>query len=376
MRIPSHGLALAVHRVCTVPAMSTSLSPDPPDPPAPLTGSAHRTIPPEFFAYVVTRRGDSVDGAVRALGPGDLPEGNVTVRVDWSAVNYKDGMVTRPGNRVARISPLIPGVDLVGTVIDSDDPSVEAGRQVIVQGYELGVAHHGGFSQVAWVPAGWVVPLPEGLSSRQAAIIGTAGFTAALSLRRLEHHGLSPGDGPVLVTGASGGVGGMAVSLLASRHYEVVASTGKADEREYLIGLGASQIIGREELLSEPERTLGEERWAGAVDCVGGSTLALVLRTLRYGAAVAASGLTGGATFESSVYPFIVRDAALIGIDTVSTPIAERRAVWNEMATAFSSAPLEQMSRAELRLDELGPALELILAGGARGRMLVRPGEP
>jgi putative YhdH/YhfP family quinone oxidoreductase len=332
------------------------------------------TLPSTFSAFVVTRSGDSIDASVRALGPDDLGDGEVTLAVDWSAVNYKDAMVTRPGNRVARISPLIPGVDLVGTVLDSGDTSLQVGGQVVVQGYDLGVAHHGGFSELARVPAGWVVPLPSGLSARQAATIGTAGFTAALSLRRLEHQGLSPGDGPVLVTGASGGVGSMAVSLLATRGYEVVASTGKADEQGYLRALGASQVIGREELFTEPGRTLGAERWVGAVDCVGGPTLSAILRTLRYGTAVAASGLTGGADFESSVYPFIVRNVSLIGIDTVSTPIAERRAVWEEMATAFPAALLEEIVHSELGLGDLAAALEVVLGGGATGRMLVNPG--
>jgi acrylyl-CoA reductase (NADPH) len=322
---------------------------------------------------VVTRTGDTIETGVRTLSLDDLPPGEVTIRVDWSAVNYKDGLVTRPGNRVARISPLIPGVDLVGTVVDSSDPFIPVGAAVIVHGYDLGVAHHGGFSQLARVWADWVVPLPEGLDPRRAATIGTAGFTAALSLHRLEHHGLSADQGPVLVTGASGGVGSMAVSLLAGRGYEVVASTGKTSEREYLMGLGASSVIGRHDLFTEPERTLGSERWAGAVDCVGGSTLTAVLRTLRYGAAVAASGLTGGNTFESSVFPFIVRNTSLIGIDTVSTPIDERRRVWEEMATDFPPGQVDDMVRAELGLDELGPALELILAGGVRGRLLVRP---
>lgn len=330
--------------------------------------------PSSFSAFVVTRTGDAIDTAVRILTPADLSDGEVTVRVDWSAINYKDAMVTRPGNRVGRISPLIPGVDLVGTVLDSGEASVQTGSPVIVQGYGLGVSHHGGFSELARVPADWVVPLPEGMSTRQAATIGTAGFTAALSLRRLEHQGLSPDDGPVLVTGASGGVGSMAVSLLATRGYEVVASTGKADQEGYLRSLGASRVIGREELFSEPDRTLGSERWAGAVDCVGGSTLSAVLRTLRYGAAVAASGLTGGSEVESSVYPFIVRNVSLIGVDTVSTPIVERRAVWNQMATAFAPALLEEIVHSELGLEDLPAALEVVFAGRATGRMLVKPG--
>jgi putative YhdH/YhfP family quinone oxidoreductase len=318
---------------------------------------------------------DVVTG-VRTLSSDALPDGAVLLAVDWSAVNFKDGMVTRPGNRVARINPLVPGVDLVGTVLDSADPGVAHGTQVIVHGYDLGVSHHGGFAQLARVPADWVVPLPDGLDARQAATIGTAGFTAALSLRRLEARGLRAGDGPVLVTGASGGVGSMAVALLAARGYEVVASTGKVSETDYLTGLGAAEVIDRSELLEASPRTLGPERWAGAVDCVGGPTLAFVLRTLRYGAAVAASGLTGGDTLETSVFPFIVRDVTLIGVDTVQTPITERRRVWAGLAEAFPPALLESMVHEEVTLDGLAPVLARIKAGGARGRTLVRPGPP
>jgi putative YhdH/YhfP family quinone oxidoreductase len=334
---------------------------------------AETMVPSAFSAFVVTRSGDTIDAGVRRLVPDDLPEGDVTISVEWSAINYKDAMVTRPGNRVARISPLVPGVDLVGTVVASKEPSIAVGQQVIVHGYDLGVAHHGGFSQLARVPASWVVPLPDALTTRRAAVIGTAGFTAALSLHRLEHHGLEAGSGPVLVTGASGGVGSMAVSLLASRGYRVVASTGKSSEHDYLRGLGASEVIDRDDLLSAPERTLGPERWAAAVDCVGGSTLSGVLRSLRYGAAVAASGLTGGNTFESSVYPFIVRNVSLIGIDSVQTPIAERRAVWQQLATAWEPDQIDAMVGDELGLEALAPALELILGGGVKGRVLVRP---
>lgn len=330
-------------------------------------------LPPSFAAFVVARAGDDVDVGVRALAPDDLPDGNVVIRVDWSAVNYKDGMTTQPGNRVARISPLVPGVDLVGTVVDSADPSVDVGAEVIVHGYDLGVGHHGGFAAYARVPADWVVPLPAGLSARHAATIGTAGFTAALSLHRLEQDGLGPGDGPILVTGASGGVGSMAVLLLAARGHEVVASTGKATEHHYLTSLGASEVIDRGHLVVTPERTLGPERWAGAVDCVGGSTLQAVLRALRYGAAVAASGLTGGSTFESSVHPFIVRNVSLLGIDTVRTPILERRRVWSEIATDFPPGPLDNVVADVVGLDHLAPALAAILAGQVRGRILVTP---
>ncbi len=336
-------------------------------------GRPHHT-PSSFSAYVVTAGdGDRVDAGIRVLDVDQLGTDGVTVQVDWSAVNYKDAMVTRPGNRVARISPLVPGVDLVGTVLTATTTSLEAGARGIVQGYGLGVDHHGGFAQLARVPAEWVVPLPAGITDRQAATIGTAGFTAALSLSRLEAAGLSAGQGPVLVTGASGGVGSMAVTLLAACGYEVVASTGKISERAYLEGLGASEVIDRDTLASAPERTLGPERWAGAVDCVGGSTLGAVLRTLRYGAAVAASGLTGGNAIETSVYPFIVRDNSLIGVDTVSTPIDERRRVWERMATAFPAGPLDDMVAGEVGLGELTPVLDRILAGAGRGRTLVVP---
>jgi acrylyl-CoA reductase (NADPH) len=354
-------------------------SPPPsPDPVPPPGGGGHPSRAPgtdePFDAFVVTGTGDDVSAGVARLTLDDLPEGDVLVEVSWSAVNYKDGMVTRPGNRVARTSPLVPGVDLVGTVVASTAPPVAVGDEVVVHGYDLGVARHGGFARYARVPAGWVVPLPDGLDARRAAALGTAGFTAALSLHRLEAHGLRPGDGPVLVTGASGGVGGMAVALCAARGYDVVASTGRTDERDYLVGLGAAEVIGRDDLVVAADRTLGPERWAGAVDCVGGPTLAAVLRTLRYGAAVAASGLTGGSALETTVYPFIVRNAALLGVDTVQTPIVERRSVWVEMAASFPTGVLDSLVEGEVGLDGLAPVLESILAGRVRGRMLVRPG--
>jgi acrylyl-CoA reductase (NADPH) len=340
--------------------------------PAEQAGPTGQTgTPSTFAAYVVERNGDQVDRHVRTLSLDDLPTGDVLLRVDWSAVNYKDGMVTQPGNRVARIDPLIPGVDLVGTVLASTHCPI--GTSVIVHGHDLGVAHHGAFAEFARVPEDWLVPLPERLSPRHAAAIGTAGFTAALSLRRLEVQGLVPGDGPILVTGASGGVGSMAVALLASRGYEVVASTGKSGEHRYLIGLGANQVIGRDDLIADTKRTLGPERWAGAIDCVGGSTLQSVLRTLRYGASVAASGLTGGSELETSVYPFIVRGTGLLGIDTVRTPNAERRSVWGQLASAFPERVIDNMIEAEVTLGSLDGALEDILTGGVRGRILVRP---
>ena len=336
--------------------------------PAPPTGP--------FAAYVVERQGEGISAGVRQLTAEDLPDQPVTVRVDWSSVNYKDGMVATPGNRVARTSPLIPGVDLVGTVVDVADPDadVAVGDEVVVHGYGLGISQHGAFAQYARVPGHWVVPLPPGLSPRRAALIGTAGFTAALSLARLERMGLAPGAGPVLVTGASGGVGSMSVALLAARGYDVVASTGKAAEHAYLLGLGATEVIGRDDLDGASERVLAPERWAGAIDCVGGTTLHAVLRSLRYGAAVAASGLTGGSTLESTVYPFIIRGVSLLGIDSVETPIDERRHVWQQLGGAFPPEALDAAADGEIGLDGLDDALATISRGGVRGRILVRPG--
>src|SRR2546423_10636866 len=249
---------------------------------------------PTFSAFVAEKSGDGVERSVRELSEGDLPDGDVTVKVEWSGVNYKDGLATTPNGRVAAISPLVPGVDLAGEVVTSSSPDITPGERVIVHGYDLGVARHGGFARYARVPASWVVPLPDGLTTREAMTLGTAGFTAALSVAALEDHGLEPGQGPVLVTGATGGVGSVAVGILAQRGYEVWASTGKQSEHRYLEGVGAAGVVGRDQTSAESSRPLQRERWAGAVDPVGGSTLAYVLRTLRYDGAVAASGNTGG----------------------------------------------------------------------------------
>jgi len=324
-----------------------------------------------FDAFMVSRDGDP---AVVELDDADLPPGEVLVDVAWSAVNYKDAMTSVPGNRVARISPLVPGVDLAGTVSASDDPTVPVGTAVVVHGYDLGVARHGGFAGRARVPADWVVPLPAGLDPRRAMVIGTAGFTAVLSLHRLQQVGVSPGTGPVLVTGASGGVGSTTVALLARHGYEVVASTGKDGEHDYLRRLGAAQVVGRDVVDVAEGRVLGPEQWAAAVDCVGGATLAGVLRTVRYGGAVAASGLTAGTALATTVYPFIIRGVALLGVDSVATPIDHRRALWATMADQFSDDVLDLMVDREIGLDGVAAALAEVLAAGVRGRVLVRPG--
>jgi acrylyl-CoA reductase (NADPH) len=325
-----------------------------------------------FPAYLLSKSGEVIRPAVVELTQDDLPAGEVLIRVEWSAINFKDAMVTRPGNRVARKFPLVPGVELTGIVEESSSPDISAGQRVLVQGYDLGVAHDGGFAAYARVPADWVVPLPERLSCRNAAIIGLAGLTALLSLHRLRQHGTTADDGPILVTGASGGVGSAAVALLANVGFEVVASSGKTAEQDYLKELGAAQVVGRE-FTEDDGRTLGPQLWGGVVDCVGGTALAEALRTVRYGGAVAASGLTGGNSLATTVYPFIVRGVALLGIDTVATPIEERRELWTEMADAFPLGQCEDMVNEEIGLDGLTAALGRVLDAAVRGRILVAP---
>jgi acrylyl-CoA reductase (NADPH) len=322
-------------------------------------------------AFILTRSDDSIDASVGDLDDDDLGEGDVVVDVEWSGVNYKDAMVSVPGNRVARRSPLVPGIDLAGTVSESDDPSLPVGTAVLVHGYDLGVAHHGGFAERARVPSSWVVPLPPGLSTRRAAAIGTAGFTAVLSIHALRRAGVVPDGGPVLVTGASGGVGSAAVAALAGQGYDVVASTGKDAEHAYLRRLGAADIVGRE--LDDGGRVLGPERWAGAVDCVGGATLAAVIRSLRYGGAVAASGLTAGTDLQTTVYPFIVRGVALLGIDSVLTPIEKRRSVWATIGDNLGDEVVDAMVAEEVGFDGLPRVLDDVLGARVRGRVLVRP---
>lgn len=329
-------------------------------------------IPAAVRAFVATKVGDRVERGVRRLAETDLPPGEIEIRVEWSSVNYKDGLAVRPDGKVARISPLIPGIDLAGQVVSSRDPGIAVGSSVLAHGYDLGVSRHGGFSEYQRVPASWVVPLAPGLSPRDAMAIGTAGFTAAMSVVALEERGLQPDDGPVLVTGASGGVGGTALAILADRGYEVWAATGKTDEAARLRTLGAAGILSRDEVTAEG-RPLESERWAGAVDAVGGPTLPYVLRTLKRGATVAASGNAGGATVETTVFPFILRGVALLGMDSVTVPIVRRRGIWDRLATDLRPRELGAHVT-EVGLDDLDDALDAIVAGSARGRWVVRIG--
>ena len=330
-------------------------------------------IPTTFPAYVAERVDERVERGLRAFRAEQLPEGAVEVRINWSSVNYKDALATTADGKVARISPLIPGIDLAGEVIASDDPGVAVGDAVLAHGYDLGVARHGGFGAFTRLPAEYIVPLPAGLSARDGMTIGTAGFTAAMSVAALERHGLRPGDGPVLVTGASGGVGSTAVAILAARGHEVWAGTGKPDEESRLRALGAAGVVGRDELIAESPRPLESARWAGAVDTVGAATLPYVLRTLRPGAAVASSGNAGGAKLDTTVLPFILRGVALLGMDSANMPIKERRALWARIATDLRPKGLGSGDGVtEIGLGSLDGAFDAILAGHARGRWVVR----
>ena len=330
--------------------------------------------PSSFRALLADKDGDGVRRAVRDLTPDDLPEGEVTVRVAWSSVNYKDALAVSPKGRVAKGYPLVPGIDLAGEVIASDAAGIAPGTQVLAHGHEIGVGRHGGFAEVARVPADWVVPLPDGLGAREAMALGTAGFTAALSVVRLEENGLSPDDagGPVLVLGATGGVGSVAVGILAARGYEVHAATGKADVAGFLRALGAAEVLTREETAAASERPRERLRWAAVVDPVGGAATAYALRTTRYGGSVALSGLTGGTDLATSVFPFILRGVSLLGVDSVDTPAAVRREVWRRLAGDLRPRGLEDQITRELSLDELDPFLDDVLAGKARGRTVVR----
>jgi acrylyl-CoA reductase (NADPH) len=302
-----------------------------------------------------------------------LGDGDVLIQVEFSGINFKDGLASTEAGRIARIDPLIGGVDLAGKIVESSNPNFKVGDNVIAHGYDIGVAHHGGFSQYARVQSAWLVPMPKGLDARTSMMIGTAGYTAALSVDALEKAGLKPGMGPVLVTGATGGVGSVAVGMLALRGYEVVASTGKSETAEWLKQIGASEIIDRAETSAESAKPLERERWAGAIDCVGGATLAYILRTLKYGCSVAASGLTGGTNLPTSVLPFILRGVNLLGIDSVQTPLDPRKAMWQRIATDLKPSWLETQSVEIIGLTDLSAQLDKILAGNMRGRVLVNP---
>ena len=328
-----------------------------------------------FRAFVATKTGDAFKRGVQEMTTADLPGDGLLINVEWSSVNYKDALASTPDGRVARISPIIPGIDLAGRLVEDHPhhPHLSAGTPVLAHGYDIGVARHGGFAGQARVPEEWIVPLPVGLDARESMVIGTAGYTAALSVIALQDHGIEPGDGPVLVTGATGGVGSVAVNLLAQLGFEVVASTGKPESSEYLRGLGAVDIVDRDSLGGEVGKPLDSMLYGAAVDCVGGVTLANVLAKIRYGGAVAASGVTGGAQVPTTVMPFILRGVSLLGIDSVQTPIERRREVWGRLAGDLKPAGLAEIGTS-IELDQLDDVLATILKGGVTGRYVVSCG--
>jgi acrylyl-CoA reductase (NADPH) len=325
-----------------------------------------------FPAFVFTNDPDNSHRSVEQVSLDQIASDGVLIEVEWSSVNFKDGLASTTSGKISRLKPMIPGIDIAGTVVDAAGSDFVVGQKVIAHGYDIGVARHGGYAQFVRVPAEWIMKLPDGLTAREAMVVGTGGFTSALSIVALEKWGLTPADGPVLVTGATGGVGSMAVSMLAGRGYEVVASSGKASANEFLLGLGASRVIDRTELSADDPRPLQTTTYAAAVDCVGGNTLANVLKRLNYGSAVAASGLTGGTAIPTSVMPFILRGVALLGIDSVQTPMDVRRNVWGRIASDLKPAGLESIGHS-IGLNDLDRVLTAILAGEVSGRYVVSP---
>ncbi len=309
---------------------------------------------------------------LRVMQLEDLPAGDVTIRVHYSSVNYKDALAMQPDGRVVRHYPMVPGVDLAGVVQRSSDRRFREGDQVIATGYGLGTDYFGGFSEYARLPADWVIPKPVGLSLRETMILGTAGFTAGLSVTTLQKNGMTPAQGPVLVTGATGGVGSVAVDILSTAGFQVVASTGKASAHGWLAGLGAQAVISRDEVQAPESKALNRERWACAVDTVGGGTLASVLKSLQYGGAVTACGLTGGSDLPTSVFPFILRGVSLLGIDSVACPFQERTALWERLGTDLKPRHLEALLAGEIDLEGLPAASATLLSGTARGRLIMR----
>jgi acrylyl-CoA reductase (NADPH) len=325
-----------------------------------------------YRAIVVEKQGDAFSVAVKDLSESDLPPGDVTIKVEWSSINYKDGLALSPSGRVIRSYPMVPGVDLAGTVLESADSRFSKGDHVVVTGFDVGVAHPGGFAELARIPADWVMPLPSGLTTKEAMALGTAGMTAAMSVEALEYNGLRPDQGTVLVTGATGGVGSTAVSMLAQLGYTVAGSTGKADEHDFLRELGATEILSREDVSAESSRPMETERWAGAVDPVGGPTTAYLLRTTKYGGSVAVSGLTGGNAVATTVFPFILRGVSLLGIDSVMCPMPKRQHVWQRMGADLKPKGLLDSIAVETDLAGVEAVCADILQGKVKGRTLVR----
>jgi acrylyl-CoA reductase (NADPH) len=333
--------------------------------------AARRSVA-NFKAIVIEKSDGGTKAALGDFDEANLMDGDVTIAVEYSALNYKDGLAITGKAPVVRRFPMIPGIDAAGTVQVSSNPTWKAGDKVILNGWGCGETHLGAYAEKARLKGDWLVPLPAGISAHDAMAIGTAGYTAMLCVMALEHHGLKPDAGPIAVTGAAGGVGSVAVAILSKRGFTVHAVTGRTTEADYLKGLGAAEIIERKELAGTP-RPLAKERWAGAIDVVGSTTLANLLSMTRYGGAVAACGLAGGMDLPASVAPFILRGVCLYGIDSVMCPIERRREAWKRLETDLDQAKLAAMTR-EIGLTDVLKEAPAILAGQVRGRIVVKIG--
>jgi acrylyl-CoA reductase (NADPH) len=338
-----------------------------------MTNGCHNEDPLGVFKAIVIEKADGgTKAALTDFDDAKLMDGDVTVRVEYSTLNYKDGLAITGKVPVVRRFPMIAGIDLAGTVDSSSDPAWKAGDKVILNGWGLGETHLGAYAEKARVKGSWLLRLPERMSAREAMAIGTAGYTAMLAVMALERHGLKPESGPVAVTGAAGGVGSVAIALLAKRGFTVHAMTGRMAEADYLRGLGAAEIGGREELAAAP-KPLAKERWAGGIDVVGSTTLANLLSMTRYGGAVAACGLAGGMDLPASVAPFILRGVCLYGIDSVMCPMARRREAWKRLETDLDRQKLAAMTK-EIDLSQVLKMAPDIVAGRVRGRIVVKIG--
>jgi NADPH2:quinone reductase len=323
-----------------------------------------------FNAFRIFEENGKISGRVVQASLDELSEGSVVIKAAFSSVNYKDALAATGAGKILRRFPLIGGIDVAGIVESSADPRFKPGDPVLVTGHDLGVAHDGGYAAYVRVPADWVVPIPNGLSLFEAMAIGTAGFTAGLSVVEMERNGLAPANGPVVVTGATGGVGSIAVQCLAARGYDVTALTGKPQEEEYLRTLGAKHVLARG-TVQMGTRPLEKATWAGAVDPVGGATLAWLTRTMMHNGCIASSGLTGGTELQTTVMPFILRGVKLLGIDSVMCPTATRLEVWRRLATDLKPARLVETGH-QIPLEELQPAFDTLLNGKARGRYVIK----
>lgn len=325
-----------------------------------------------FKAVRIDKADKGTTVALTQFDESELMDGDVTVRVEWSTVNYKDGLAVTGKAPVVRRFPMIAGIDFAGTVESSENPNWKPGDKVIGNGWGMGETHLGAYAEKTRVKGDWLVRLPAGMTTRDAMAVGTAGYTAMLSVLALEKHGLKPADGPIVVTGAAGGVGSVAIAVLSKLGYQVIASTGRTSEEGYLKGLGASEIIDRNEL-SGPAKPLAKERWAGGIDSVGSTTLANLLSMTKYRGAIAACGLAAGMDLPSSVAPFILRGVCLLGIDSVMCPIELRQQAWARLATDLDHTKLAEITQ-EIPLDQVIEAGAKVLAGQVRGRIVVKIG--